>query len=446
MENKKQPVSIQETVQEIREKILASLSTPASPVRPTPAPAPFGLPKRNLSSLRESAQRLKNGAGMVGQMPPQPPGLRGRVGALLVQIVRRMLFWYTPQIVEFQNASANAIEALAATAAAGSTAFDALLARVVSMQTGLDERLKAQSEQLRRLETQVHTNVEELQAIRTQREHEGELAAALPSFAQIKAELRAQDRRITTLLHEPTRHLPETLSAEQASSLAVEDRHGLDSLYVAFEDSFRGTRADIKQRLEIYLPILREAGIGGSEMEVLDLGCGRGEWLELLREHGMHNSGIDANRAMITRCERHGLTAVHADGLGYLRSLAASSLGALTAFHVVEHLQSHQLLEVLDETMRVLKPGGLAIFETPNPANIQVGACTFYQDLTHVRPIPSNVLKFLAEARGMFRVEVLNLHPYPPENAIAGDERGLAQRFNQYFYGPQDYAIIGRKV
>jgi SAM-dependent methyltransferase len=121
-------------------------------------------------------------------------------------------------------------------------------------------------------------------------------------------------------------------------------------------------------------------------------------------------------------------------------------MGLVTAFHLLEHLPMKQLIDVLDESVRVLKPGGLAIFETPNPDNLLVGANTFYQDLTHILPLPSSVLKFLAEARGLSRVQILPLHPYPDNCRIAGDERGLAQRVNELFYGPQDYGIIGRKA
>jgi hypothetical protein len=98
----------------------------------------------------------------------------------------------------------------------------------------------------------------------------------------------------------------------------------------------------------------------------------------------------------------------------------------------------------LDETVRVLKPGGIAIFETPNPQNVLVGSCNFYMDPTHRNPLPSPMLRFLAEARGLCRVSVLDLHPYPEAFHLDGSE--LATRFNQYFYGPQDYAVIGWKV
>jgi ubiquinone/menaquinone biosynthesis C-methylase UbiE len=104
------------------------------------------------------------------------------------------------------------------------------------------------------------------------------------------------------------------------------------------------------------------------------------------------------------------------------------------------------MIKLLDETVRVMKPGGVAVFETPNPENVLVGSYTFYLDPTHRNPLPSAVIKFLAEARGLCRVEIMNLHPHL--EAFKVEEAGLevAKRFNEYFYGPQDYAMIGWKA
>ncbi|NSW92677.1 MAG: class I SAM-dependent methyltransferase, partial [Firmicutes bacterium] len=203
-------------------------------------------------------------------------------------------------------------------------------------------------------------------------------------------------------------------------------------------------RDDIKERQRIYLPYIREAKAGTEERFVLDLGCGRGEWLELLKEEGFIARGVDINAAMVSLCNNLGLEVVQSDVLQYLRDLPGESLGAVTGFHIIEHLPFEVLIQLLDETVRVLKPGGIAIFETPNPENIQVGSCNFYLDPTHKNPLPSSMLKFIAEARGLCRVSVLNLHPYPESYWLSGSE--LAERFNQLFYGPQDYAVVGWKA
>jgi SAM-dependent methyltransferase len=104
------------------------------------------------------------------------------------------------------------------------------------------------------------------------------------------------------------------------------------------------------------------------------------------------------------------------------------------------------LVKLLDETVRVLKPGGVAIFETPNPENVLVGSHNFYLDPTHRNPLPSATVKFIAEARGLCRIEIMNLHPYPESYRVEDAGLNIAKRFNEYFYGPQDYAVVGWKV
>src|SRR5262249_23034517 len=109
----------------------------------------------------------------------------------------------------------------------------------------------------------------------------------------------------------------------------------LDDLYAAFEDKFRGERDEIKKRLEVYLPIVRENSITA---DVLDLGCGRGEWLELMRDTGIAAVGIDHNAIFLGRCRELGLHAIEADAITYLQSLPDGSLSLVTGFHIVEHV------------------------------------------------------------------------------------------------------------
>jgi O-antigen chain-terminating methyltransferase len=126
--------------------------------------------------------------------------------------------------------------------------------------------------------------------------------------------------------------------------------------------------------------------------------------------------------------------------------LPDSSIGAITGFHIIEHLPWNGFIDLLEETVRLLKPGGVAIFETPNPGNVLVGSHNFYLDPTHRSPLPAPLVRFMVEARGLCNVEVLFLHPYPEGIKVSADALAVAERFNEYFYGPQDYAVIGRKV
>jgi O-antigen chain-terminating methyltransferase len=155
-------------------------------------------------------------------------------------------------------------------------------------------------------------------------------------------------------------------------------------------------------------------------------------------------SGVDSNRALVAAARARGLEVVEADLTGYLSELPDGALGALTGFHIVEHLPLEKLLGLLSEAVRVVRPGGLILFETPNPENVLVGSCNFYFDPTHRNPLPAPVLKFMLESRGLGHVEIVRLNPSDAE-PVAGDT-DLVKRFNQYFYGPMDYAVVGWKA
>lgn len=255
---------------------------------------------------------------------------------------------------------------------------------------------------------------------------------------EVRTELVLQGERVARMLDEAGsgHHAVQTLMEEAD--------HALDAFYLSLETQFRGEPEEITERLRVYLPIIQRAGVGQNEAPILDVGCGRGEWLGLLKTEGYRAAGIDSNRLMVEECRERDLEVAQADLMDYLRNLPDASMGAITGFHIVEHLPFKTLVAFLDEAVRVLQPGGLAIFETPNPRNVLVGTCNFYFDPTHRNPLPSPVMKFLLESRGFIDVETLDLNP-SDEVPVAGDS-DLAHRFNQYFYGPMDYAVIGRRV
>jgi O-antigen chain-terminating methyltransferase len=261
---------------------------------------------------------------------------------------------------------------------------------------------------------------------------------------ELRAEIVAQSNRITLLLEEERQGLPASFTPQQLRGMIDEGERGFEAFYLSFENLFRGSRAEIKERFKVYLPLIKGKGIGADEMPVLDIGCGRGEWLELLKEEGLRARGVDANRVVIEQCRELGLDVVEADLVSYLHVLPDNSVGAITGFHVVEHLPIDTLMQVCDESVRILKPGGVLIFETPNAENVLVGSYYFHFDPTHRKPLPSPTMRFLFEARGLTDVEVINLHPSETDK-VEGDSE-LVKRFNQFFYGPMDYAVVGWKV
>ena len=260
-----------------------------------------------------------------------------------------------------------------------------------------------------------------------------------------RSDFHDQQRRLTSLLEE-TREQLRKLTREPTAAVVSEADHTLDAFYSSFEDRFRGTPAEIKERVQVYVPIVRAAGAGTRTAPILDIGCGRGEWLELLRENNLTARGVDLNRVMIDRCRQRELDVVKDDAIEYLRGQRKDSLGAVTGMHIIEHIPFTKLLALLDETLRVLKPGGVAIFETPNPENLVTGACNFYFDPTHIRPLPPESTKFVVEERGFSRVEILRLHPYPVEAMLTDGTIQVRERINNMLYGPQDYAILAFKA
>lgn len=213
-----------------------------------------------------------------------------------------------------------------------------------------------------------------------------------------------------------------------------------DSFYRDFEDCFRGTRGLITSRLGVYLPFVRPLSTRDLPARALDLGCGRGEWIELLGENGFEAFGVDLDEGMLAACGERGLNTQKADALGTLQGLPAESVVVVSAFHVVEHLPFDTVRALVREALRVLEPGGLLILETPNPENLAVGACSFYLDPSHQRPLPSALLGFVVQHAGFCRSKVLCLQE--AAELHGGAPIGL---FSVLTGVSPDYAVVAQK-
>jgi len=215
-----------------------------------------------------------------------------------------------------------------------------------------------------------------------------------------------------------------------------------DSFYRAFEDRHRGSRELIKSRLEVYLPFIDSIKKAASTTCIgLDIGCGRGEWLEFLSEQGFEMHGVDLDQGMLDACQERGFNVLPGDGIGYLAKQASSSLDVISAFHVVEHISFDELQRLADEAQRVLKPGGLLILETPNPENLAVASANFYLDPTHIKPIPPMLLSFVTEFAGFEHNKVLRLQ----ESKEIRDKTftSLSEVINSV---SPDYAVVAQKT
>ena len=212
------------------------------------------------------------------------------------------------------------------------------------------------------------------------------------------------------------------------------------SFYRAFEDRYRGSRELIHERQKIYVPFLEPLKQLYPERKALDVGCGRGEWLEILISNGFDPLGVDLDVGMLEACHALGLPVEQGDALEMLKRLPDNSLTVVSGFHLAEHIPFDVLNELVRQTLRVLKPAGLLILETPNPENLMVGTETFYLDPSHERPIPHLLLSFLAEYCGFHRSKLLRLQE------PAGLAEGGAVNLMSVFHGVSpDYAIVAQK-
>ncbi|MGY2339211.1 methyltransferase domain-containing protein [Pseudomonas sp. SDO5532_S415] len=210
--------------------------------------------------------------------------------------------------------------------------------------------------------------------------------------------------------------------------------------YRAFEDRYRGSRELIRERQQVYVPFLESLIQLYPESKALDLGCGRGEWLEILTQVGFDPLGVDLDTGMLDACHALGLPVEEGDALEMLKSLPDESLTVVSGFHIAEHIPFEVLKVLVAEALRVLKPAGLLILETPNTENLVVGTQNFFLDPTHERPIPHLLLSFLTEYSGFCRSKLLRL-----QESTALAEGGSVDLLNVLHGVSPDYAIIAQK-
>ena len=214
-----------------------------------------------------------------------------------------------------------------------------------------------------------------------------------------------------------------------------------NDFYIDFENRYRGSRELIKQRQTSYLPYIAPLNTVYPNLKAIDLGCGRGEWLELLKENGVDASGVDLDDAMLSSCIASNLKVKKIDAISALQELPNASLHIISGFHIAEHLPFEQLIELIHQALRVLSPGGLLILETPNSENINVATSSFYLDPTHRNPIPAQLLSFLMTYSGFAFTTELRL------NADISPAEGAWLTLRNVLTGvSRDYALIAQKA
>ena len=323
-----------------------------------------------------------------------------------------------------------------------SAALDAIrnaLAAEVQARERLGDHLEAERlaarERLDELRRQVNATRQALGALEERQVNE---------LGYIKREVQLYSRALVSVPTPPPASGPQEAQSQPALPQEMASQQ-FDNFYLSFENKFRGSRQTIKERLITYVPFIRKAGAGTKTRPVIDLGCGRGEWLELLRDEKLVGIGVDLNEFMIDECANRDLEVVRGDAIEHLSMVRAESIGAITAFHLIEHLPFAKMFRLFTECARVLRPGGLCIFETPNPDNIRIGSNYFYSDPTHLHPLPSAFTEFVVSFAGFSKVEVLPLHPNTDVVPLNDNPEPFDRFIHHLVFGAQDYAVIGRK-
>lgn len=218
----------------------------------------------------------------------------------------------------------------------------------------------------------------------------------------------------------------------------VKVRSMTDTFYRDFEARFRGDPSLIRERLRVYQPFLSPLAAQKGDAQALDLGCGRGEWLEILEEAGLSARGVDIDKGMLDIAHQKGLAVEQMEALPALKALPDNTLALVSAFHLIEHLPFDDIRELVTEAHRVLRPGGLLILETPNPENPLVSLVNFHLDPTHLRPLPPGLTSFLTEHVGFERNVILRLQGSEPREETA------AHLISLFTDVSLDYAVVAQ--
>jgi O-antigen chain-terminating methyltransferase len=424
---------------------------------------------------RDAAQSKVAGIGSVN---PRRGGPLNALIQFVKRAVARSLEWHVREQVEFNRAAVAAVEAVLEVLNENNRALTALAGGIRESNKWLD-RAKAEGAAADQRLEDADRRLEA--AVKEAREHTADLGAhwaewrvaweqrlaateneLLRTIAELKGAFDYRTAQVSDQIqrrlwadlekvrgeYERTIHTelrlirqraalpqaaapaPATAGAETAAPMPAFDA-------LRFAERFRGTEEAIRARQRFYLPHF------AGRRAVLDLGCGRGEFLEMMRDEGIPARGIELSAELVALCRSKGLAVEAADLLAYLPALPDESLDGIFCAHVVEHLPPERLPEAIAAAARKLKPGGVLAIETPNPESLAIFATHFYLDPTHARPVPPALLSFYAEEAGLGRIEVARLAPAVDD---APSLRSVPEDFRDAFFGALDYALVARKL
>jgi O-antigen chain-terminating methyltransferase len=343
------------------------------------------------------------------------PGLKGAIAYPLKRLLKPFLRWYVePFAYEqrmFNDSALKLIDALYEEVDRLDRMRAELAQRLEAADFELSERVDGVGEQLGRELADARFGLSErIDGNDAQQE------SAQRLLGEVEERLTRTERRAAG-------GAPRTVAPQPAATVFPD--------YFAFESKLRGRTESVKERQRVYLDDFRESG------PVLDVGCGRGELLELLRDAGVEARGIDPDGDMVAFARGDGLDVEQADAVSHLESLDDASLGGIFMGQVVEHLPAPMLVRTLELCAEKLRPGGVLVAETINPLS-PLALRNYFADLTHTQPLVPDTLALLARQAGFALVETRFLNPPPrPE--------GVREEVAEILFAPLDYAIVARR-
>lgn len=427
-----------------------------------PASAPGGVKLPDLLPILHARDRAHAKVASIGIVNPRPGGPVNQLIQGVKRLVSRALNWHVREQVEFNRAILSSLEAVLAALEENNRLLARVAADAVEMRDLRSHWVHWRSEWEQKLaanETQFLRSVADLQTAAQHRatlmessyrdllraQHSDFAAALERSNIDIQKRVWEDLERIRleyeSIIHNELRlvrqraallHVASPAEGPAAAPPVVPE---FDSL--KFAEKFRGTEEYVKSGQTRYLDKLKGCG------EVLDLGCGRGEFLELLREHNIPARGVELSSELVALCRSKGLEAEQADMFAYLGSLADQSLDAVFCAQVVEHLPPNRLPELIRLAHAKLRRGGWLIIETPNPECLAIFATHFYLDPTHTRPIPPALLAFYFEESGFGHLETQRFSPALESMSSLST---LPEEFREAFFANLDYAVLGRRL
>ena len=447
-------------VEGVKERVRARYARPDDTASPNVRSPGVPVPPADLMPIVHARDAAQAKIAAIGSVNPRGGGIANRAIQAMKKAAARSLRWFVREQVVFNREIVAAVEGILEALdehnrALGDVAsLSDLRSHWIEWRAAWEQKLTANEIQLLRsvadLQGSFQHRVSQMEAgfrDTLKLQHSDYLAALERTGVDIQKRLWADmdkirwqhERTIHTelrLIRQRARTAVDTPSARPEPAPAPRaDSGAMD--YARFAERFRGSGDEIRKAQEFYRP-----WFDGRE-NVLDIGCGRGEFLELMRQMSVAARGIDLSAESVAECRAKGFDAESADLFEFLNNAAEGEFDGIFCSQVVEHLDPLRLPDMISLCAQKLTRGGVIAIETPNPDCLAIFATFFYLDPTHTRPVPSALLDFCLTEAGFGEIEI---HPRSPAAEIFPELLELPEAVRTRFFGGLDYAIIGRKL